>query len=409
MFCSECGTKNKEGSLFCESCGHKLEQPVVIEKIKKEPVKKESKVEKVKNSKRKYLILGLIVILIGTYIFLNSITSPKKIAEGYFEAVIDMNTDKIYDYINIEDSEFTTKEKFKEALGDSIDSDLKIVNYNVGKVEFSADKLSASVTISYVEKDTNTTESITIQLVKEKKKKWLFFDNWKVSSGSSTTVSNFEFRLPKGSELKIEDTIVSSKYLDKDDDTLDTYVIPTMFATDYTVKIKLPMGIDVEEEVSIGYYSYYTVNLSEDNISDEIKTNLVSISKKALENLYNNAKENKSWDDVKSTFESKDLDTSSLESSYKSLISSLNYYSTKLSTISFTDIELNDISISEEGYLTLSIKATYDYTVSYDSGGETKTNSSNDYDYMYLTFDYQDEEYKLVDATSLSTYFSRYY
>ena len=45
----------------------------------------------------------------------------------------------------------------------------------------------------------------------------------------------------------------------------------------------------------------------------------------------------------------------------------------------------------------------------YVENGETKTKSTDDNDTMYLTYGYQDGSYKIVDASSLQTYFSRYF
>ena len=36
MRCFECGTKNENGSLFCESCGHKFEEVTPKKKPEKE-------------------------------------------------------------------------------------------------------------------------------------------------------------------------------------------------------------------------------------------------------------------------------------------------------------------------------------------------------------------------------------
>ena len=82
---------------------------------------------------------------------------------------------------------------------------------------------------------------------------------------------------------------------------------------------------------------------------------------------------------------------------------------TSLTAINFTEVTLNDISIKSNGNIELYLKAKYSYTVSYQSGDETKTHDSNDYDYLYLTYSYVNGEYKLVDTSSLNTYFSKYY
>ena len=80
-----------------------------------------------------------------------------------------------------------------------------------------------------------------------------------------------------------------------------------------------------------------------------------------------------------------------------------------LTKVEFKDVTLSSISINGNGNLYVSAKVTYDYSLTYQSGEETKTHDSNDYDYVYLTFDYADDTFKLIDASSLNTYFSKYY
>lgn len=407
MFCSECGTKNDEKSLYCESCGHKLEQEVKT-KEKKEIQEPKKVKEKKKNKPIKYLLGLIIIVLIGGYLYLSDITNPKKIAEGYFNAIVDMDTNKLYDYMDISNSEFTTKKIFKKILKES-DIEIDIINYTVGNPEVSSDKLSTSITITYLLKDTEESETMTVKLVKEKTKKWLFFDNWKVSTDGTTTISNYEFELPKDSKLEIEGIKVDKKYVSDSTDTLDTYIIPTMFASDYNIKVTLPMGLELEEKVNVNDYYDYSVELTEENISDELKESLQEASKTSLENLYNNAKDKKAWSEVKSLFEYKGVDVTNIKTSYEELVSEFSNIDSTITNITFKEISLDDVSIDDDGYLYLEIEATYDYSLTYLSGEETKTNSSSDYDYVYLNFDYKDGEFKLVNATSLNTYFSKYY
>lgn len=404
MFCSECGSKNENGSVFCENCGHKFEETVKKEKVTKEKPTKQSG----KKSIIKYIIIAVIVLLVGAYLFIDNMFSPKKIAEGYFNAATSLDVDKLYGYLDIEESEFTSKEIFEQLVSSEEDAETEIVNYSVEEVEKSTDGMSATVTIKYVEKDSSDSDTATIKLVKTKDKKWLLFDNWKVSTGDYVAVKDYEFKLPTGSVLTIEGKKVDKKYIKETEDEMDTYVIPALFATNYNIKIEF-MGLELEDKVGINDYSDYTLAISEDNISKKGKENLKKAVKTSLENIYNNAKDKKTWDEVKSAFEYENGNVSEVQAAYESLLSSFSNASYTLNSITFTKIELNNVSLNNKGELYLSVKASYDYSLSYQSGDDTKTNNSDDYDYMYLTFDYSDNEFKLVDASSLNTYFSKYY
>ncbi len=391
MFCSECGSQNENSSLFCENCGHKLQ------------IKKETK-----NSKKcitKYIIVSIIVLLLSAYLLINNMFSPTKVAEGYFNAVINFDVDKLYKYLDIEESEFTSKEIFKKLINSN---KIEIINYSVDKTEKSSDGMSAIVEIKYVLKDSKDSETLKIDLVKTKNKKWLLFDNWKINTSDYSIIKNYKFNLPTGSKLTIEEKNVDKKYLKKTEDGIDTYEIPELFGTKYNIKIEL-MGLEINDIANINSYSDYDLNFDEDKISESGKENLQKVIKESLENLYKNAKDNKTWGEVKKSFEYKNGDVSKLEKAYNNLLLSLNNSSSTLNSIAFTKIELSDVSLNKKGQLYLSVKATYDFSISYKFGDETKTNESSDYDYMYLTFDYSDNSFKLVEATSLNTYFSKYY
>lgn len=404
MFCSECGSKNKDGSLFCENCGHKFEETVKKEnKTKKEPTKQQGK-----KSITKYIIISVVVLLVGAYLLIDNMFSPTKVAEGYFNAVTNLDADKLYGYLDVEESEFTSKKVFKDIINSEKESKKEIVNYNVDKVEKSTDGMSASVTIKYMLKDSKDSSTLKIDLVKSKNKKWLLFDNWKVNTGDYVVVKDYKFNLPTGSKLTIEGKKVDKKYLKETEDGIDTYVIPALFATNYNVKVEL-MGLEIENKVKINSYSAYNLDFTGDNISAAGKEKIQKAIKTSLENLYNGAKDKKTWDEVKSNFEYKNGDVSKVEKAYNDLLSSFSNSSSTLNSITFTKIELSSASLNKKGQLYISVKASYDFSLSYQSGDETKTNDSDDYDYMYLTFDYSDNAFKLVDATSLNTYFSKYY
>ena len=94
MFCGECGTKNEAGSNFCENCGAKLENK-----------KKDSMFSNMSKQNKTILKIasGVIVVIIIAFIVLSNMFKPENIAKKFFEATVDGDTDKIYNYLNIED------------------------------------------------------------------------------------------------------------------------------------------------------------------------------------------------------------------------------------------------------------------------------------------------------------------
>lgn len=406
MFCGECGTKNKKGAQFCENCGAKMETP------KKEVFVKEKK-PMTKKNKIITGIVGLVaMIVIALCIFLGSLTSPKNIAEKVFNATVNYDFDTIYKYLNVEDSEFTSKEMFNKVMTSNYDIEDKpvIVNYSVGEPVISDDKMSATVTITYMMKDKDKSDTFDVKLVKNKNKKWLFFDNWLVNTKGIDVAKNYKIEVAKGSTISVEGIALSSNYLNSEEsnENYDVYVIPSIFEARYEVNITLPIGLQVTSKMNVYDNGSYKYRMSLNDLTNEVKDNLISISKSSLQTLYDGVKEQKSFDDIKSNFEYENGDLTTLKSDYENLVNSIGT-SIKLTTITFKEIKISDVNITSENKLKLYLKVSYDYSVSYESSGETKTHDSNDYDYLYLTFDYVNGNYKLVDTSSLITYFSKYY
>ena len=64
-------------------------------------------------------------------------------------------------------------------------------------------------------KNIKKTKEQEIYLTKQKKKKWLLFDNWQVGLNDKTTTDNYSVKVLKGSVITIEGTKLDKKYLDK--------------------------------------------------------------------------------------------------------------------------------------------------------------------------------------------------
>lgn len=395
MFCPECGKKNAEEAKFCEFCGAKIvsEEKVILPKKSKVKISKKNKI---------IIIVAIILVLvlgIGGFVLSNNF-KPSKVAVEYFLATTNGNTDGIYDFINIPENEFTTKEVF-EKVNDDLEEDIDLVNYQVVSEDISSDGLSAQVKISYTVKGRQTPSTETIYLVKDSKNKFLIFPNWKISEGSSLVREDYEIKTYKDSTLKLEGITVDKKYL-KDDDksTYDIYVIPAIFKGDYDVDITLKNGLVAKGKLDVNNYSSSLDNFEiEDKKEDELENSI----KDVLSKLYESAINKKSFDDIKADFEYDGADLTDLEDAYDNF--ALLIGNGALREYNLKDIEVEKISITEDSYLSVTVKTSYDYAAkAYLS--DDNVNKSDD-DTVYLTFDYN-EGFKLVDMSSLATSFSRF-
>lgn len=410
MFCSECGTKNIKDAKFCENCGHPI-----IEKTKKEKqkIKKDyhikewySKISK----KTKIIVLSFILvlcILIGLFITFSKLASPNHVATAYFEAIIDRDVNKLYSILNLDDSSFTSKEMLKKCLDD--DEDYEILNYKIVSSAESSDGLKKTVLFSYISRENTQPQTAKVVLIKNKNKKWLFFDSWTVQSNSIKTVTNFQIKAMKGSKITIEGISLDS-YLDSKASTekMDVYTIPSMFNLNYNAKITLPIGIEVEDTIIVSG-DQYTLEIDSSLLPDTTKSQLTDVVNSSLKLFYEAALSGKSFNEIRNNFEYTDADLTNLEKTYNDFTNKLKESSTTLTSINFTQLKIDQIDFTEEGNFYVEIKVSYDFSVNYlDSSGNQKTNQSKDYDYIYFTVDYKDG-FHVTNMKGLTTTFSKYF
>ena len=226
MFCGECGTKNTSGSKFCENCGAKLEDQTKNVNTEPTPVINNTATPEIiattgvtpvtniqqhqpMNKKTKLIIwvVGLLIAaLFGGYYYVGTLVTPEKIAENYFNAMVSQDANAIYELLNVEETTFTTKKMFKKVLKNTMgDTKVEISNYEVGKVKY-ADllKASASVTITYIQKDSEKSATMDVKLVKSQDKKWLLYDKWLIESEEFAIAKDYEINVEKGSSSLIK-------------------------------------------------------------------------------------------------------------------------------------------------------------------------------------------------------------
>ena len=423
MFCSECGTKLEEDAVFCGECGHKVELETEVKEetveIKEEPKqeeknKKENEPREKKKSKKgivAIVLLILIAALLGVgYKIGSDLTNPKHIANEYIKAVINNDTNKLYNYLDLSgDKTFVSKKIFKELMPEEDYTDIE--NYKI--TEVTKKDLTAVVKFSYIVKNEKGEKEEKINLKKVGGKEYLIFDKWKVDQDfSDFTLKDYTIKAIKGSEITYAGVKVTDKYLDsnKSNEQYDVYVLPQVFRYETKVKAKFPNGIEVEDEVTPStYYNQYTFKLSKDSITDEMKKEILDDSKKVLTTIYENAMVSRPYEEVEAKYKHSGIDLSKLESNYKELVATLERAVNQLIDIKFTDLSLYDLNIDENGNFVVKVKANFEYTVEYIMyGGNTEQTTKTNSSVMTLTFKYDDNKFYLVNATDLKSYFGRY-
>lgn len=414
MYCGECGAKIGKNEAFCGECGAK------VETIQEEPAKKTDSMpsapKQPMSKKKKMLLLVCAILVVGLYLgynYLGEKYGPKGVAEEYVKALMARDSDRLYDYLNLEgDNTFTSKGKFKEIIKSSDDSS-EITNYVIGDVSYSDGNLSAQVSVKYTLKGAQSETNETVHLTKAKKKTYGIFDTWEISEDfDSIIVKDYKIKVPKNSKVTVDKVTLDKKYLDSksSSDNWDVYKIPQIFQSSITIKANIS-GFDIEQKVTPStYYNDYTMELSLKNLSKENVSSLEEEIKTDYNTLYKNLIEKKTWDQVKDSYNFTGANLTELEEIYKDLYDDIvdNEYRT-LKAFNITSVSISTLSLTDEGQIRVGFKANYDYTVDYkkyDDSIETKNGKSSSNTTFYYV--YSGDALKLVDGYYLVSYFSTY-
>lgn len=416
MYCGECGTKNSNSSKFCENCG----APLVNEHSNIQTDKKNQNKNTQISLKVVIPIIAGVIILIGGIIGYNSLkkkTLPETVAASYFQAYKESDSKKMYQHFdidaNLNNNEFTTEKMFVNTIitDEQKKEAEKISNYEITEVKIEDGGLTATVKIKY----TTTTSAIArtkeINLKKSEKKKFLFFDNWKVSLGDSYVRENYSIYLPKESTAKVEGIDIS-KYLDKDksSSSYDVYTIPKIFRGEYNIDTKLSYGFNLSEKMNTSSTSYYRVSISKSSLPEKTQKDMISKAKELLNTFYSGAIAKTEWTQLKEKFSKLDEETlKNYESTYATLVSRVNTASRQLTKMEITDITLSSTSASssDDDGLTVSFKINYSYDLNYKSlfSDEIKTKSNTSNSYVKFSFKYVNKEFVISNIKSLVTSF----
>lgn len=425
MFCGECGTKNAKNAKFCEKCGAKLEveeAPVEKKTTSKANAEKKETAKNVTDNKPvkkglsktvKWIIIGssIFVALLITFIIWGSIvTKPSHIVDNFMNAFASEDYEKVYEYVVEEptgDTTFVSKSAFANIMKNNAAK--KIANYTVGNTTYDVGGLVATVPVSYTYTDSKSANDVKFSLTDSGKNSMLFFTKWKLTGGftsSANLVKDYTIKVPKGAKLEYAGIAVDKSYLDKDESSsaMDAYKLKQVFNLKTTVKATLESGIVIEEKVTPSTYSNtHTVRLTSSNVSQKFKDELVTEGKNDLNTWYKAIAEEKGFDTLDSNkFDSKTKDQFEKDFKY------IQTDSKKLTKFNITKADFSSLTTTDDGYIRVFFKITYDYTVSYKDGEEMKTKDKNSYDYVYLTYDTTGKTKKLMAVSSLPTYFSRY-
>lgn len=315
MFCENCGSKLEDRAIFCPNCGARIGEDSMAAPVQPETQQPEQPIEKKPMEKKQKVLIAEIAVLVLLVIALfkvgNHLTNPKYVAEKYFEAEVDGDSKKAFEYLDLPQSTLLTYENYEKYMENNAmksvsnykvkegNSDSSYLNGIFGSDAKENDAITKTYVCEYIATGDNSQKTEELQLVKQKSKKWLLFDNWKVCPAS--LISGFTVDVYNGMTVLMDGKNVSELAVSttQDQETRTSYTLPVAFPMQYDFVTQAPGCKDVTESIDLAQYYYgapYSMQLSDDSF-----TALKDLSEDIIQTYYEKAFNQESWDSVKSS------------------------------------------------------------------------------------------------------------
>lgn len=270
MFCEKCGAVLDDNSIFCENCGSKCEQEqtaalpsaaaATSSRLDTHTQPAVASPKPIKLGIKGKIVITVCLILavicgIG-YGVMSNLAKPEKVVDKIVASIQKGDYETLYDYLDVPQGEFLTKEMFVSAnskqyqeILDSYGFDssnyrnpskLKelrnIKTYSIKPNKYSNSLLSSDYEIEYTLAGSSNVYTMDISLVKSGKK-FLFFDDYRMGS-EGFIGSDVEFKFPSLLTVALNNvTLTPSSNETYYGTECSVYKIPYLFAGAYDVKL----------------------------------------------------------------------------------------------------------------------------------------------------------------------------
>lgn len=292
MFCAECGAKNEDSSRYCENCGALLVSNEVGSDTIPSRILSTQSEETGFNISRSdmrmkisrwtvVVVLQVIVLMILAYGIKwigDNYYSAEYIAEKYFETIMEGDLGEAYEFLEVKESDFISKETFEKAYRP--ESRGKLGSYSVKEEQ--RNSASATVRVTYRVLNESGERTKEIVLLKKADKRLFIFDDWKVNPGEDI-VSDVSVYAPQNAVVSLDGIDLGKEYKKSKEDGYDIYQIPEVFCGKHVVSATKENAQSVEKNVAFS------------SVLDEEEANVVRLpqmylQKEVLQKISENSK-----------------------------------------------------------------------------------------------------------------------
>lgn len=360
--------------------------------------------------------VAAVALIIGLVMVTGDRFSPETVALNYWEASMNHEWGKAYDYCSFPDSDLLSRQMYVNANANNDE----VLDYTSVKVTDAAEEAKESMgdlssllgsdaseemddlnsddtkyyVIEYRIKGEEDKSYSYLTVTKTKDKNFLFWDDWKVTS-SDSWASDVQLSIPENAKL----TLNGAEVDDSDatvEDGMKTITIPYLFTGEYQMSVTEEGMEDYNSMLQVGSYgidgSYIELLPSQETV-DQVAAKAGDDLKLIIES----ALSGKDFSEIESLFTEDALSDGYAEEDYADLVEELRGDG---STSGIVSLQLSNASIELDStpnswymdfYVTMDRYETYRRSWSDDLG-------ENDYDLtVYCNYEKDGDEWKLSD------------
>ncbi len=405
MVCYRCKMKQSEDALFCENCGASLKNPAKTALVP--PYAGENGYAAKSMEKWKILLAVEIIIAIfaAVCLFMNvaGLFEAPKVGERFFAAVTSGDWEEAYSMLEVDESEFINAAAYRKAnepYGAS-----QVSAYSVSeKIDLEQGLGAKTITVTYRKKGESYDNTYYVYLNKQAKKKFLFFEDWKVNP-ERNLVKDFSVEIPKGASAKIDGIDLSKSYFNGNEESFDSYTVPLLFAGMHEVTVSMENMETVEERFDTANNSSYS--LYNMKVSDDAMKKALELAGGNLQKIYAAALHGSTFTAVAELFTSNQ--ESGIEESYQDFMESMQEedYS-KIESVDMSGISGTAKSYMENGMAVIEVDMPFEYKLAYsyeDWNGKRQTDTYKDEDSVTFYFIYENGSWVLSNLGCHSLYY----
>lgn len=369
MFCERCGSKNPDGSAFCENCGNPFQNPYnngvpvinnsgmnanTVQKVPRKPISKLTIAIIIE-------VVALVAVIYSMYSHEKEYYSAQKTSERFFVAMANGDWDEAYDMLDIKEGVFLNKKNFKTA--GEINSRGIVSDYEVEAKGGEKNGKTKYYNVNYTKKSGATaTEYLTLK--KSKDKKYNLFETWKVSY-SNLVMNEYMINVPEGAKVEFDGVTLDDSYIYSEfsllSDGIETYCIQELFYGMHNIKVTMD-GMDSIEEVVRVDSMNYSYNLYEMKLSDKMVSEIEESAVSNMKTIYEAAMNDKSFSSIKNLFTTDKDKLDDIEDDYEYMAEHFNseYFSPYY-------IEFENVYLDFQNQYNYCVELEFDYSAEYYS------------------------------------------